>query len=202
MLGPWLVLLERRFEVEDRAPALDRGDAARGEALAVARAVDLIEDGGLRIARAQEVGVEGVRRVALDRASGGGQRLAEHLPAEDALRAFLRAAAAEQVHLQLFEIEDPEQRVERLGHARLSQRNSQSVARRRTRRRRGPNPERARGRSPRSCVQERPRFLRCKETEIQPRASRRPDSARVGARRRGARRRDRRARARPAARIA
>ena len=126
VLGPGLVLLERRLEMEDRAPALDRRDAARGEALAVARAIDLIEDGDPGIARAQEVGVEGVRRIPLDRASGGRERLAEHLPAEDALRAHLRAAAAKQVHLQLFEIEDSQQRVERLGHARLPESGTRS----------------------------------------------------------------------------
>ena len=130
MLGAGLVLLEGSLQVEDRAPVLDRDDAAGGEALAVARAVDLVEDGRLRIPRAQEVGVEGVRRIPLDRAAGGDQGLAQHLPPEDALRALLRAAAAEEVHLQLFEIEDSEQRIQRPTHARLRSRIRRSLARR------------------------------------------------------------------------
>ena len=122
VIGPRLVPLERSLQVEDRPPMLDRDGAARGEALAVARAIDLVKDWSGGIARPQEVGVEGVRRVALDRAAGGDQGLAEHLSPEDPLGALLRAAAAEEVHLQLFEIEDSEQRIERPGHARLRSR--------------------------------------------------------------------------------
>ena len=89
---------------------LARGDAPRGEALAVADAVDVVDDRHLGIARQQEIGVHRMRRPAgLDRAHRGDQRLADHLAAEHALPAGLRRAAAEQVHLERFEIEDVEQ---------------------------------------------------------------------------------------------
>ena len=50
-----------------------------------------------------------MRQHALDGAGGGDQRLADHLAAEHALRADLRARAAEQVHFELFEVEDGEE---------------------------------------------------------------------------------------------
>ena len=46
--------LERCGEEEDRLAVLDRGDAAHGEAAAVARAVDEIDDRMFDVARAQE----------------------------------------------------------------------------------------------------------------------------------------------------
>ena len=63
--------LEGGGEVEDLLTVLDGGDAAGGEALAVAGAVDLVEDRHGRIARADEVGVQGVADAVLDRAVGG-----------------------------------------------------------------------------------------------------------------------------------
>ena len=50
---------------------------------------------------------------SLDGAARGDQRLSRHLTAEDALALLLRRAPAEQVHLELFEVEDLEQVVER-----------------------------------------------------------------------------------------
>ncbi len=98
---------------------LARGDAPRGEALAVADAIDVVDDRDLGIARQQEIGVHGMRRAALDRAHGGDQRLPDHLAAEHALPADLRRAAAEQVHLQRLEIEDVEQILDGGGHGGL-----------------------------------------------------------------------------------
>src|ERR1700726_3928206 len=57
-----------------------------------------------------------MRLPALDRAAGGNQRLADHLAAEHALPAGLRAGTAEQVHLQRLEVEDVENGLGR-GHA-------------------------------------------------------------------------------------
>ena len=48
------------LQVEDRLAVLDGDDAAGGERLAVADAVDLVEDRHGRVARAQEVGVQRV----------------------------------------------------------------------------------------------------------------------------------------------
>ena len=50
MLGPGLVDVERRREVEDRAAVLDRDDAPRREAVAVADAVDVVDDRDARVA--------------------------------------------------------------------------------------------------------------------------------------------------------
>ena len=88
---------------------LDRHHAAGGEALAVANAVDLVDDRHLGIAGQQEVGVHRMRRSAVDRPGGGDQRLADHLPAEHTLPADLRAAAAKQVDLERLKIEDGQQ---------------------------------------------------------------------------------------------
>ena len=90
---------------------LDRHHPPRGEALAVADAVDLVDDRHLGIAAEQEIGVQRMRRPlrhVLDGAAGGDQRLADDLAAEHALPARLRRAAAEQVHLERLEIEDGE----------------------------------------------------------------------------------------------
>ncbi len=61
-----------------------------------------------------------VRRPALDGARRGDQRLADDLAAEDALPAFERALAAEEVVLQLLEIENGEEPFEGGGHGEAS----------------------------------------------------------------------------------
>src|SRR5262245_2916221 len=58
-----------------------------------------------------------MRRPARDRAGGGDQRLPDHLTAEHALPADLRAAAAEQIHLERFEVENRQQILDGGGHA-------------------------------------------------------------------------------------
>ena len=88
---------------------LDRDHAAGGEALAVADAVDLVDDRHLRVAGEQEIGVQRMRRAlrhALDGAASRDQRLADDLAAEHALPAALRRAAAKEVYLERLEIED------------------------------------------------------------------------------------------------
>ena len=68
------------------------------------------------IARPQEIGVQRMRRAAVDGAAGRDQRLADHLPAEHALPADLRARAAEQILLERLEVEDGEKLVEGAAH--------------------------------------------------------------------------------------
>ena len=85
------------------------GDASRREALAVADAVDVVNDRNFRIARQQEIRMHGMRRAVLNGAHRGDQRLADHLTAEHALPANLRRAAAEQIFLELFQIENLQQ---------------------------------------------------------------------------------------------
>ena len=62
-----------------------------------------------------------MRRAALDGAHRGDQRLPDHLSAEHALPAILRRAAAKQVHLELFEVEHIEHRLDgSFGHGVLA----------------------------------------------------------------------------------
>ena len=95
---------------------LDRHHPAGGEASAVADAIDLIDDRHLGIAAEQEISVQRMRRPhrhILDRAAGGYQRLADHLPAKHALPARLRRTAAEEIHLESLEVENGENVLER-----------------------------------------------------------------------------------------
>ena len=78
--------------MKDRCAALDRHDAAGGEALAVADAVHLVDDRHLGIARQQEIGVHRVRRPAVDRARGGNQGLPDHLAVASAEDRAVRGA--------------------------------------------------------------------------------------------------------------
>jgi hypothetical protein len=101
------------------APAvLDGDDAARGEGAPVADAVDLEEDGHVGLAGPQEVGVQRVHQPVLDGAPRRDQRLPGDLPAEDALAFLGGAGPTEDVLLDLLQVEDAQQLVERLGHGR------------------------------------------------------------------------------------
>jgi hypothetical protein len=96
-------------EVKDLLAVLDCGDAAGGEALAVAGAVDLVQDRNGRIAGADEVGMEGVAYAGLDRAVGGDERLRDDLSAEDASHPIVGRLAAEEVDLDTLQIEQRDQ---------------------------------------------------------------------------------------------
>ena len=88
MLEARLLDLERGGHVEDLLAVLDRDDAAAGEALAVAAAIDVVDDGRVEVAAPQKVRVQRMHHAALgDRARCRPQGLAQHLAAED-----LRAA--------------------------------------------------------------------------------------------------------------
>jgi hypothetical protein len=87
---------------------LDGDDTARGEAGAVARAVDLVKNWNLGIARAQKLGMEGMADAALHRAQGRDQRLTEHLTAENALHPVFGRNPAEYVLFDLLQIEEIE----------------------------------------------------------------------------------------------
>jgi hypothetical protein len=92
---------------------LDRDHAPGREALAVADAVDLVDDRHLGIAAEQEIGVQRMRLAVLHGAAGRDQRLADHLAAEHPLPAVLGRAPAEQVHLERLEIEGCEEFLDR-----------------------------------------------------------------------------------------
>src|SRR3954469_5139465 len=110
--------VERHRHVEDRPAVLDRDDAPRAEAAPLAAAVDAVDDRHLGIATKQEVGVErmGMEGLHVHGPAGCDERLADHLAAEHALPADLRAAAAKQVVLKLFEVEDGEKIVDGARH--------------------------------------------------------------------------------------
>src|SRR5262245_37214201 len=98
---------------------LDRNHTARGEAAAVADAINLIDDGNLRVAAQQEICVKGVRGPVLDifdGAAGGDQRLTDHLTAEYPLPPDLRRTPPKQIRLELLEIEDGKQILHSGGH--------------------------------------------------------------------------------------
>ena len=101
--------MKRHQHGKNRLAVLARGDAPRGEALAVPHAIDVVDDRHLGIAGEQEIGVHGMRRPRLHVAHGGRPRLADHLAAEYALPARLRAVAAEQIDVEPLEIEKIEQ---------------------------------------------------------------------------------------------
>ena len=111
-----LVAVEAGLEVEDDLAVLDGHDASGGEALAVADAVDLVQDRHGRVARPQEVGVQGVHRPGGHRARRGHEGLAGDLAAEDPLAVLVGGDTAEDVHLDGLEVEDGDQLVERSAH--------------------------------------------------------------------------------------
>ncbi len=99
---------------------LDRLDVAGGETLAVADAVDVVDDRHFGIAAEQEIGVQRMRRPRrhiVDGAAGRDQRLADDLAAEHPLPARLRRTAAKQIHFERFEIENINQFLDGGGHA-------------------------------------------------------------------------------------
>ncbi len=92
MVETFFVHVEAGLQVEDRLAVLDRDHAPGGERLAVADAVDLIEDRRVRVSSAQEVRVQRVdeaRRpivgLVLDCARRGDQRLPGDLSPEHSL---------------------------------------------------------------------------------------------------------------------
>ena len=112
--------LKRRLEAEDGLALLHGVDAAGDEALAVAQPVDGVDDRALQVARADEVPVERVHRaVRRDGLRGGGERLAQHLAAEDGAPAEVLAVAAEEVAVEALEGEEIDEVGQQSLHGRL-----------------------------------------------------------------------------------
>src|SRR6476660_9499266 len=116
MREAFLDLMEGSAHGEDRLAMLDRNHAAGGKAAAIADAVDIVDDRHRRIPGPEEIGVERMSVTVLDGATGGDQRLADHLAAEDTLPAHLRAHAAKQVLLERLDVEDRKKLVESAAH--------------------------------------------------------------------------------------
>lgn len=97
--------VERARKRQDRLAVLDPDDVAGREGATVPDAVYLVEDRVVRVARAEEVGVQGVDAATLDRAPRGDEGLRGDLAAEDAPPRLVEADAPEDVHLDLLEVE-------------------------------------------------------------------------------------------------
>src|SRR5262249_25782548 len=110
--------LEAGGHVEDRLAVLDGGDPAGRERAAVPYPIDLVEHGDPGGAGPQEVAVQRVAQPGVGhRAGPGGQRLAGHLAAEEALAVLVGGHAPEDVDLDRFEVEQLHEVVDRLlGH--------------------------------------------------------------------------------------
>ena len=99
--------------MEDRLPALDGGHPPGGERPTVAYPVHLVQDRDLRVAGAEEVGVEGVHRTFRagaigDRSPGRHQGLGRDLAAEHPKSVLRRADATVEVDLERLEVEQIE----------------------------------------------------------------------------------------------
>ena len=108
--------LKGRGHVEDLRAVLDRDDAAAAEAAAVAGAVHLVDNRGIHVAPLQEIGVQRVHVAPLHRPARRGQRLPQHLAAENPWRADVAALPAENILLERLELEHRDQILERLVH--------------------------------------------------------------------------------------
>ncbi len=103
--------------MEDRLAVLDGDHPAGGEGAAVADPVDGVDDGRAGIPGAQEVRVQRVRGPVLgDRPPGGDERLRGDLAAEDPRDDGGPGPAAENVLLDLLEIEQIEEILKCLTH--------------------------------------------------------------------------------------
>ena len=110
--------MERRRQREDSLAVLDSRDASRRERPAVPDAVHQVNQRHRRIAWADEVGVQRVHRAVFRHGPArGNERLTGHLAAEYPLPALvLRAAAAEDVDLDLLQVEEGHHAVQCLAH--------------------------------------------------------------------------------------
>src|SRR5580704_1623376 len=118
--------VERRRQREDRLAVLDRGHPARRERPAIADPLHYVHQRHGRAAGPDEVRVQRVHRpVGWHCAARRHQRLAGHLAAKDALPLLAgRAPAAEDVQLDLLEVEQADDLIECLGHGRVRARAS------------------------------------------------------------------------------
>src|SRR6188768_2777798 len=105
MIRARLAQVEAGLQVEDRPAVLDRDDAAGREALAVADAIDVVEDRHRGVAGAEEVAVQRVDEAVgfVDRSGGGDERLTGDLAAEHALAVLVGRATTEDVDLDRLE---------------------------------------------------------------------------------------------------
>ncbi len=104
------------FHVVDRPTVLHGHHAPRREALAVADAVDFVEDRNLRIARTQKVRVQRVDVALIHGAPRRHECLGGDLSTEDALTLLVGLDPAEDVLLDRLEVEQVDEEIEGVGH--------------------------------------------------------------------------------------
>src|SRR6266852_552391 len=115
---PLLRMMKGRGQREDRLPVLDPGYPAGGEGPAIADPFHQVNKRDSGVAWPDEIGMQRVHGpVRRDGAAGRDQRLPGHLAAEHPLPALvLRAAAAEDVDLDLLQVEEGHHTVQCLAH--------------------------------------------------------------------------------------
>jgi hypothetical protein len=119
MFGAIFGRLERGDHRQDRLAVLDCLHAPCREMVAIADAIDFVNDRQFHIARPQKIRMQRMRHAAFDRARRRHQRLADHLSAEYAFAAEIARLAAKQVHFQRFEIEQCDEVLQRAIHVRF-----------------------------------------------------------------------------------
>jgi hypothetical protein len=110
MIETCLLHLEGGGHVEDLLAVLDGDHAAAREALAVAAAVDVIDDGRVAVAAPQKVGMQRVHHASV-RHSGGRrpQGLAQHLAAKELWATDVLTTTAKEIYLERLELEHSQQ---------------------------------------------------------------------------------------------
>jgi hypothetical protein len=110
-------MVERGGQREDRFAVLDRGHPPGGEGPAVPHPVHDVDERHRGITRPDEVGMQRVHwPVGGNGTAGGDQRLPCHLAPEDPLPPVVGAAAAEDIGLDLLQVEQVDQAIECLAH--------------------------------------------------------------------------------------
>ena len=102
-------------------PCPGQYDTPRREAAAIADAIDFVEDGDFRVARPEKITLQRMDVTIFDCAIRGDQSLTNDLPTKYPLGALLGASSTKQVELDLFEIEQFEERVQVCRHWKLRQ---------------------------------------------------------------------------------
>jgi len=108
------LVVEAGLQVEDGSAVLDRHHASGGKASTIPDPVDLVQNGPLRVARAQEVRVQRVDVTIrlVDGSTGSDQRLAGDLSAEHPQTVLIGRRASEDVHLDRLEVEQRHEIIE------------------------------------------------------------------------------------------
>jgi hypothetical protein len=101
--------LERRGEIENRAPVLNSDNAPNGKTSAISRTVNLVNDWSIDVTASQEIGMQRMCATTFDGVMRRGQCLTQHLTAEYLCRTDVTALAGVYIVLDLFKTKQCEQ---------------------------------------------------------------------------------------------